>query len=151
LQGAALCRVRATCIVHAVYYILQHTKPMRQQSQNVSSAQWRARCTIQPRLQQQKADKHAIPHSSRPWACSEARPTRPSQHPNRRPRQEIIIPHQSNTQFAQGTINKRGPRNAPRARSLFAQRVQKIPYAIAPRDLSGHYACADATPCVRWP
>jgi hypothetical protein len=41
--------------------LLQHTKPTRQQSQNVSSAQWRASSTIQPRQQEQKADKHATP------------------------------------------------------------------------------------------
>jgi hypothetical protein len=52
-------------------------------------------------------------------AGPEACPTRPSQHPKRRPIQEIITPHQSNTQFAQVTINKQGPRNAPRARSLY--------------------------------
>jgi hypothetical protein len=53
------------------------------------------------------------PGQAGPEAC----PTRPSQHPNRRPIQEIIPPRQPNTQFAQGTSHKRG-RNAPRACSL---------------------------------
>jgi hypothetical protein len=65
-------------------------------------------------------------------------PTRPSQHPNRRPIQEMITPHQSNTQFAQGTINKRGPRNSPRARSLFAQRVQKLHGRLAQAPIRLH-------------
>jgi hypothetical protein len=98
--------------------LLQHTKPTRQQSQNISSEQRRTRSTIQPRQQEQKADKHAIPQNSvrgPGQAGPEACPTRPSQHPNRCPIQEIISPHQPNTQFAQGTSHKRGPRNAPRA------------------------------------
>jgi hypothetical protein len=42
------------------------------------------------------------PGQAGPEAC----PTRPSQHPNRRPIQEMITPHQPNTQFAQGTLSR---------------------------------------------